>query len=154
VLTVSHVFRNITVEPILVHHKENINSVHKKFILQKTPICRTAYVINDAQQIVGQITLRKIMNYVAIVKALTGHKQFSIHKLFKFISPDLAAEEIMEPAVVVKMDDSLETAFEIMMDKNVEEAAVVDEHGTVVGDLNIYEVLEKIEIDQEMTAGI
>ncbi|OPY60551.1 MAG: hypothetical protein A4E56_02618 [Pelotomaculum sp. PtaU1.Bin065] len=34
-----------------------------------------------------------------------------------------------------------------MLDKNVEEAAVVDKDGHVLGDLNIYEVLKKIEID-------
>ncbi|MCG9967294.1 CBS domain-containing protein [Pelotomaculum terephthalicicum JT] len=146
-ITISDVFKNFMVEPILVHKNEKIKSIHKKFIMQKVPICRCAYVIDDYKQIVGRITLRKIMNYVAIKKALTGNKPYSVNTLFQYISPDLVAENIMGPAIVVDIDQSLEEAFQLMLDKNVEEAAVVDKDGHVLGDLNIYEVLKKIEID-------
>lgn len=146
-ITVAHIFKNFTVEPILVHKNEKIQAIRQKFIVQKVPICRCAYVIDDDKQLVGRITLRKVMNYVAIKKALTGSKPYSVKTLFQYISPDLVAENIMEPAIVVGIDQSLEEAFQIMLDKNVEEAAVVDRDGYVIGDLNIYEVLKEIEID-------
>jgi len=146
-ITVSDVFMNFTVEPILVHRNDSIKSVHQKFITQKTPICRCAYVIDDNKQVIGRITLRKIMDYVAIKKALTVSKPYSIKTLFQYSSPDLIAENIMGPAIIVKIDQSLEESFQLMLDKNAEEAAVIDKDGYVIGDLNIYEILKEIEIE-------
>ncbi|MEL7565937.1 MAG: CBS domain-containing protein [Dehalobacterium sp.] len=146
-ITVSNVFMSFTVEPILVHQNEKIKSIHQKFIMQKKPICRCAYVIDDDKQVVGRITLRKVMNYVAINKALTGSRPYSVKTLFQYISPDLTAENIMGPAIIVGIDQPLEEAFQLMLDKNAEEVAVVDNDGYVIGDLNIYEVLKEMKID-------
>lgn len=146
-ITVLDAFKNITVEPILVHRKDNIKSIHKSLIMQDPPVCRCTYVIDDDKRIVGRITLKKIMNYVGIKKALTGSKAYSVYKLFQYISSDLIAEDLMEPAIIVDINQLLEEAFELMLNNNVEEAAVLDKDGCVIGDLNIYEVLRKIEID-------
>ncbi len=146
-ITVSDVFQTFTVEPILVHKNDTIKFIHQKFIKQDVPICRCAYVVDDDKHVIGRITLRKIMDYIAIKKALTGNKTYSVKTLFEYISPDLVAENIMVTAIVVNVEQSLEEAFQLMLDNHVEEAAVVDQDGYAIGDLNIYEVLKEIEID-------
>lgn len=148
-ITIAKIHRNITMEPILVQEDERIQSVYHKLVMQKVPISRCAYVIDDDKKIVGMITLKKMMRYVAVKKALTGRrKQYSVSKLFEYTAPDLVARTIMVPPVFVELDHSIETAFQLLLDHDLEEAAVVNKDGRVVGDLNIYEVLQEINIDR------
>ncbi len=86
------------------------------------------------------------MDYVAIKKALTGSKRYSVRKLFEYISPDLVAENIMGPGIVINVDQCIQEAFQIMLDKNAEEGVVIDKDGYAIGELNIYEILRKIKI--------
>lgn len=77
----------------------------------------------------GFIDSRDIVNLIASGKA----------------DPDKKVEEIMSfPLVTIKLNDTVESACNIMMEKGIHHLVVVDEEGRVKGVLNDLDVLKII----------
>lgn len=145
-LKVSDIFKKITVEPIVAKENEGIHSIHRKIVLQKKPYIRSVYVLNAENKVIGMITLKDIMKFIAIRKALPVKKYYSIKTLFTYISKDLNARMIMKPPVIIEADEDIEKALRMLVDHDAEEAAVVNQNGVIVGDLNAYEILREIKV--------
>jgi len=144
--TIADVFKNITLEPIVAHPNEEILSIHEKITTQRKRFIRCVYVLNAEKQVIGMITLKEIMKYIAVRKALPVRKRFSAASLFIYISKDLKAEMIMRPPLTIKENETLENALKYLIDNNAEEAAVVTEDGIILGDLNVYELLKHMQL--------
>lgn len=130
----------------MVHQNDKILSIHQKIVKQHRPVMRCVYVLNNEDIVVGMITLKEIMKYIAVQKALPLRKRFSVGKLFSFISKDLEAEMIMRPALTIQKDTDVEEALKLLVDNNAEEVAVVSQDGKIIGDLNAYEILKVIKV--------
>jgi CBS domain-containing protein len=59
----------------------------------------------------------------------------------KRISLPFSVEEYMVKPVTVTEDDRLLTALEKMMKHGLEDLSVIDEHNTLIGELNGFEIL-------------
>lgn len=143
---VCNVFKKLTLDPIVAHKNEEISSIHHKMLRQKKPSIRSVYVVNEEKKVIGIITLKEIMKIVAIRKALPISKRLSVKTLFEYISKDLTAEMIMRPSIAISENVSIEDALKTMIDHDLEEAAVINEDGIIVGDLSAHEILKEIEI--------
>lgn len=141
---VAGVCKNITHEPIIADENEDILSIHKKILAQKEPAIRCVYVLNAEKKVVGMISLKEIMRIIAIRKALPLQKRFSVKNLFTYISKDTKARMIMRPPVTIREDENIADALKLMIEHDSEEAAVINQNGVIVGDLNVYEILKEI----------
>ncbi|WEG19248.1 CBS domain-containing protein (plasmid) [Alkalihalophilus pseudofirmus] len=140
---VAKCYRKLTKEPITAHSKELIVDVQNKLI-NKDPIHRSVYVLDKQKKLIGIITLNELMKIIAVRKGITTPKAMSINRLFTFISEDTKAEDIMCSPISVKLTDTLEEAFELMLIHDLQELPVVDEANSVIGDLNVFELLREI----------
>ncbi|ARK31334.1 CBS domain-containing protein [Halalkalibacter krulwichiae] len=141
--TVGKCYRKLTKEPITVHSKELIVNVQNKLI-NKDPIHRSVYVLDKQKKLIGIITLNELMKIIAVRKEITTPKAMSINRLFTFISEDTKAEDIMCSPISVRLTDRLEEALELMLIHDLQELPVVDETNSVIGDLNVFELLREI----------
>ncbi|WP_078555953.1 CBS domain-containing protein [Bacillus alkalicellulosilyticus] len=141
--TVGKCYRKLTKEPITVHSKDLIVDVYNKLINQDF-IHRSVYVLDNQKNLVGIITLSELMKIFAVLKGITTPNAMSIYRLYNFISEDTKAEHIMCSPVSVKLMDTLEEAFELMLIHDLQELPVVDEKNSVIGDLNVFELLRVI----------
>jgi len=116
-----------------------------KAMLSGSPMARTVYVVDDAGQLKGVITLGHIMKGFAVQQGLdTGDNDFkSPFKLFRY-SPFGLAKDIMGQPVYVTKDTKLQAALEKMVLGHIDELPVVDADGKVIGDLNAFEMLKFI----------
>ncbi|MBS4025400.1 MAG: CBS domain-containing protein [Clostridia bacterium] len=143
--SVADVFQKVTSAPVIVKENDNIKAIHQK-MLQNNPVFRSVYVVNEMNQLAGKITLQEILKVIAVRKGITGSKSFSVKTLFEYVANDLTAKTIMSPPVSVKLADSLEEALQKMISGKIEEVAVIDEAGSIIGDLNAYELLSEMKI--------
>ncbi len=139
---VADVFLKITTNPLIVNQDDKINSVHEKLV-HGNPISRCVYVVDKQLKLVGKITLQDMLKVTAVKKGITGNKHFSVRQLFEYISKDLKARDIMTAPVSIKLNEKIEEALQKMINHNVEEIAVVDDSGEIIGDLNAYELINE-----------
>lgn len=141
-LKVNDVYKKSTLAPSLVYNDDPLDMVKEKMV-QGNPVNRSVYVVNQSLQLLGIITLQELMNVLAVRTGTKG-KRLTKGKLFKFISHETMAQDIMMAPVCVHPSDSLITALELFLRYSLEELPVVDKKTKVIGDLHAYKLISEI----------
>ena len=102
-----------------------------------------AYVVDDDNKLVGTITMETVLKQIGYIY---GVRQPGIMSFFKFVSGILKEDvtDFMEknPVKVTKEDKILD-ALKMMVENHLNDLPVVDENGTVIGELNGIEIMSR-----------
>lgn len=93
----------------------------------------------------GIITVKELLKVLVVREEISGGKPLSTGQLFLYVSKNTTASDIMSSPISVKKSDSLEKALDKFVNYGLEELPVIDENGVIIGDLDAYELLQKIE---------
>ena len=130
-------YRLVVTNPIVVTKGMGLHEVVDRVLAD--PRTRSAYVVDDKRKLVGMIGLTEML--AAIQGSLSLFEKGRQHPRSKRIPLPFSVEEYMVKPVTVTEDDRLLTALEKMMKHGLEDLPVVDEHNTLIGELNGFEIL-------------
>ncbi|MFB4165635.1 CBS domain-containing protein [Alteribacillus sp. JSM 102045] len=138
------VYQKVTKQASTVFLRDSIQSVRKKMVKRGT-VHRSIYVVDENYKLVGIITLKEILKAIAVQKNIKTGKRFSKGKFLGYIKNESTAQDIMHPPISVRLSDSIENTLAVMIQNNMEELPVVDEHQTLLGDVNAFEFINEID---------
>lgn len=130
-------YRLIVTEPIVVTKTMGLYEVVDRVIAD--PRTRSAYVVDEKRRLVGMIGLTQML--AAIQGSLSLFDKGRTQPRNKRVPLPFSVEEYMIKPVTVSEDDRLLNALEKMMKNGLEDLPVVDEDGTLIGELNGFEIL-------------
>ena len=130
-------YRLVVTNPIVVTKGMDLHDVVDRVLAD--PRTRSAYVVDDKRKLVGMIGLTEML--AAIQGSLSLFEKGRQQPRSKRIPLPFSVEEYMVKPVTVTEDDRLLTALEKMMKHGLEDLPVIDEHNTLIGELNGFEIL-------------
>jgi len=130
-------YRLVVTNPIVVTKGMGLHDVVDRVLAD--PRTRSAYVVDDKRKLIGMIGLTEML--AAIQGSLSLFEKGRQHPRSKRIPLPFSVEEYMVKPVTVTEDDRLLTALEKMMKHGLEDLPVIDEHNTLIGELNGFEIL-------------
>lgn len=130
-------YRLIVTEPIVVTKTMGLYEVVDRVLAD--PRTRSAYVVDEKRRLVGMIGLTQML--AAIQGSLSLFDKGRTQPRNKRVPLPFSVEEYMIKPVTVSEDDRLLNALEKMMKNGLEDLPVVDENGTLIGELNGFEIL-------------
>ncbi|MBU0623401.1 MAG: CBS domain-containing protein [Candidatus Thermoplasmatota archaeon] len=130
-------YRLVVTNPIVVTKGMGLHDVVDRVLAD--PRTRSAYVVDDERKLIGMIGLTEML--AAIQGSLSLFEKGRQQPRSKRISLPFSVEEYMVKPVTVTEDDRVLTALERMMKHGLEDLPVIDEHNTLIGELNGFEIL-------------
>ncbi|OGS57169.1 MAG: hypothetical protein A3K60_05685 [Euryarchaeota archaeon RBG_19FT_COMBO_56_21] len=130
-------YRLVVANPIVVTKGMGLHDVVDRVLAD--PRTRSAYVVDDKRKLIGMIGLTEML--AAIQGSLSLFEKGRQQPRSKRIPLPFSVEEYMVKPVTVTEDDRLLTALEKMMKHGLEDLPVIDEHNTLIGELNGFEIL-------------
>jgi len=130
-------YRLVVTNPIVVTKGMGLREVVDRVLAD--PRTRSAYVVDDDRKLIGMIGLTEML--AAIQGSLALFEKGRQQPRSKRISLPFSVEEYMVKPVTVTEDDRVLTALERMMKHGLEDLPVIDEHNTLIGELNGFEIL-------------
>lgn len=130
-------YRLVVTNPIVVTKGMDLQDVVDRVLAD--PRTRSAYVVDDKRKLIGMIGLTEML--AAIQSSLSLFEKGRQQPRSKRIPLPFSVEEYMVKPVTVTEDDRLLTALEKMMKHGLEDLPVIDEHNTLIGELNGFEIL-------------
>ncbi|MDE5415634.1 CBS domain-containing protein [Alkalihalobacterium chitinilyticum] len=137
---ISEFYQSITKTASTVLLDDSIDAIIKK-IVNRDPVNRSVYVVNEQAKLFGIITLKELFQILAVRGGVDRCKSYSPGRLLEWVSPTSTANDLMRSPVSVKLTDSLEYALELFVKHDLEEIPVVNENGIVIGDLDAFEII-------------
>lgn len=130
-------YRLIVSDPIVVTKTMGLHEVVDRVLAD--PRTRSAYVVDERRRLVGMIGLTQML--AAIQGSLSLFDKGRSQPRNKRVPLPFSVDEYMVKPVTVSEDDRLLNALEKMMKHGLEDLPVVDENGTLIGELNGFEIL-------------
>jgi len=130
-------YRLVVTNPIVVTKGMGLHEVVDRVLAD--PRTRSAYVVDDKRKLIGMIGLTEML--AAIQGSLSLFEKGRQHPRSKRTPLPFSVEEYMVKLVTVTEDDRLLAALEKMMKHGLEDLPVIDEHNTLIGELNGFEIL-------------
>ncbi|MBU0684677.1 MAG: CBS domain-containing protein [Thermoplasmatota archaeon] len=130
-------YRLVVTNPIVVTKGMRLHEVVDRVLAD--PRTRSAYVVDDKRRLIGMIGLTEML--AAIQGSLSLFEKGRQQPRSKRIPLPFSVEEYMTKPVTVTEDDRLLAALEKMKKHGLEDLPVIDEHNTLVGELNGFEIL-------------
>jgi|GEM_PF-316116 len=133
-------YRLIVTKPIVVTKGLALHEVVERVLAD--PRTRSAYVVDEQGRLIGMIGLVQMLNAIQgslaiFEKGRTGRSPSTVRR-----TPlPFSVEEYMVKPVTVMENDRLLMALEKMIKHGLEDLPVTDEDGTLVGELNGFEIL-------------
>lgn len=134
---VKDAYRLIVPKPIVVTKGLGLHEVVDRVLAD--PRTRSAYVVDDSGKLIGMIGLKQMLN--AIQGSLALFEKVKPRGAVRRTPLPFSVEEYMVMPVTVTEDDKLLSALDKMMKHGLEDLPVTDEDGTLVGELNGFEIL-------------
>jgi CBS domain-containing protein len=135
---VQDAYRLIVSDPIKVRQKAKIGDVVAQLLDE--PRTRTAYLVDGRDKLEGTITLQQLLTLIL--------KDVDLSKHDGLLGPNSGQITFDDPVwslsnkpITVKPDDSLTSALRKMSKHQLEDIAVVDAKGRLLGELNGMEIL-------------
>jgi len=100
---------------------------------------RVIYVINDAEQLVGTISLETLIRHVF---SHSHERHAHPRHLLGIITTESAMDLMSKKPIHAREDEDVETVLERMIGRRVPEIAIVGEEGKVVADLTLLDLLK------------
>ena len=135
--------RHILVEsPTTVKATDDIQTLIVK--INEDLRTRHVYVVNDAGKLLGSVRMNSIVKYLFPYsgKMITSGITLGPDVLFNFLACDVADIMKKDP-FYVKDDTTLEDCAKIMIEEGINELPVVDEQMNLLGQVNVYEMIEE-----------
>jgi CBS domain-containing protein len=124
---------------VKIHEAEPIYKVVEKIAADRETIL--ACVVDEKGKLKGIITPKELLKAVEVREFGTIRYPFFEGAEALHILTSKYAKDIMSPPVSVKMDDRIEEAINIMLDKGFYEVPVVDKEEKVVGEINYFGII-------------
>jgi len=139
----------VTPHPAFVYKDESADEIAKTFIAN--PRLKSIYVVDDKLQLLGKITLQKLIKheFMDLLPSNFGILNFSA---LEFIGKK-NAESLMVSPIYIKDEDTLKTAFVKMYENNLDELPVVDNKRRLIGNIDLLELLTILIENKEQKAG-
>lgn len=124
---------------VAVREDERVYRVVEKIAEDKETML--ACIVDQWGRLKGIITPREILKTVEV-------REFGATRYPFFVGPEVLhiltsryAKDIMSPPVMVKPEDAVEKAIEIMLDRGFYEVPVVNEREEVIGEINYFGII-------------
>ncbi len=130
-------YRLVVTNPIAVTKGMGLQDVVDRVLAD--PRTRSAYVVDENRRLIGTIGLAEML--AAIQSSLSLFEKGRLQPRSKRSPLPFSVEEYMVKPMTVTEDDRLLTALDKMMKHGLEDLPVVDEHNTLIGELNGFEIL-------------
>ena len=125
----------VTPFPTFVEKKASADDIAKMLIAN--PCLKSVYVIDDKLELVGRVTLKKLIKHEFMDLLPRSIEYFNA---LEFIG-DKTAEDLMIPSDYVRDNDTLKTAFVKMYEDEIDELPVVDKDLHLIGNIDLIELL-------------
>lgn len=128
---------------VVMPEDEPLENVIKKFA--ENPVCGGVFLLDSKQRFAGILTRTSLLRWV--IARLGGHRGKHVHlsavfsSVFSSRARDLARGDWR--TMGVKTSDDVETAFQQMVDYDVNYVPVLDKEGHIEGSLRLSQVLLK-----------
>jgi len=130
-----------------VYNKASLDDIAKMMIAN--PSLKSIYVVDEKQKLLGIITLKNLIKHEFLNLIPSSFEYFNA---LEFIG-NKTAEEIMTAPVYVKDNDALKTAFIKMYENEIEELPVVDNNLSLIGNIDLLELLTILIENKEQKAN-
>lgn len=133
----------LTIKPLTVPETDSVDNLLEQFTSQ--PTMRVIYAVDAENRLVGIIDRKKIFSLIFAEHTETPER---ISDLYHIVSARTAGDLCHRNVVVVRPDDTVAMTVRIMLQKKFFELPVVDENGSPIATLTIWDVL-KAEKEEE-----
>ncbi|MDP6086166.1 MAG: CBS domain-containing protein [Nitrospinota bacterium] len=134
-MKVRDVFQSITEGADVVHENDSIPRVIQR--VSEDYKTRAVFVLNDAEQLVGIISVRDLMRVAG-----ARYLQQDTRTVLPYLTAAKAGD-IMQTPYSVSSEDEIQDALRLAVEHDLKDIPVVEE-GKVMGDLNCFEILLNI----------
>lgn len=136
-LKVKDLLKFSTTQPTLIPAHTPLRDVARQLVLD--PLTREVYVTDEQNRFIGVITLRRLARSV-----FAGHAErlASPVSLLELVSAQTADQLALKKPAFVLEEDTLARLLDVMFRYDVNEIPVVNRQKTVVGNLNMLEILQ------------
>jgi len=136
IIKVKQIRKLLKTEPTLVHKDDDIES--SVFSLTDDPMVRSLFVVDENKKLIGIIALRDIVSFA--FKDYIDTDKIG-YEMVKNALAKKAEDLISIYDVYVKEEDSFTQCFNLMFNNNLESIPVVDDNKSVIGVVNMLELL-------------
>jgi len=143
---IKEVYKDITTTAAIIHEEQSLEAARKKLI--ENPISRVVYVVDNENQLTGIISIKDILRTIGIKEGI-ALKRVSVETLYQFVSKETVVKDVMHPPISITLDKRFPEAIQMMLSYGYEEIAVVDNEGKVIGDLNAFEIISNMTIEND-----
>jgi len=93
-------------------------------------------------------SIKDILRTIGIKEGI-ALKRVSVETLYQFVSKETVVKDVMHPPISITLDKRFPEAIQMMLSYGYEEIAVVDNEGKVIGDLNAFEIISNMTIEND-----
>jgi len=136
IIKVKQIRKLLKTEPTLVHKDDDIES--SVFSLTDDPMVRSLFVVDENKKLIGIIASRDIVSFA--FKDYIDTDKIG-YEMVKNALAKKAEDLISIYDVYVKEEDSFTQCFNLMFNNNLESIPVVDDNKSVIGVVNMLELL-------------
>ncbi|MCF6174560.1 MAG: CBS domain-containing protein [Victivallaceae bacterium] len=139
-MAISEVRNLIVKKPTTIKLNANMDELLKK--VNEDLKTRHVYVVDDDNRLVGSVRMNSIVQYLFPMAAVLSSGVTSTTKLNVNLFSVKVADLMKQDPFSVKESTSLSKMAIIMIKEQINELPVVDEDMTLIGQVNVYEIIE------------
>jgi Mg/Co/Ni transporter MgtE len=149
-MAISEVRNLIVKNPTTIKLNDNMDELLKK-VNEDLKTCHV-YVVDDHNKLIGSVRMNSIVQYLFPMAAVLSAGTTSTTKLNVNLFSVKVADLMKQDPFSVKESTSLSEMAIIMIKEQINELPVVDEDMTLIGQVNVYEIIEAYKtINKELT---
>ena len=105
--------------------------------VQERPVLRNIYVVDGKGQLVGHISLGRLIRYLT---AIWRRDPVHYHDLLEYVSFSRVSDLMDEDVIYAFEDDMVEPMLHRMVDRDIKEMPVVDREQRIVANISILDL--------------
>jgi CBS domain-containing protein len=103
---------------------------------------RSVYVVDRDRRLLGCVRMDRVVDWLFPLEAVVSHSFEEALREVSTINSKTVSDLMVKGVSAVKDTSSLAEVARNLMKERVQELAVVDEEGRLVGEVNVYEIIE------------
>ena len=112
------------------------------FSINKDLRTRHVYVVNEEDKLIGSVRMNAVVKYLfPYCAAITSGISLSTRSTLNLF-PDKVSDFMNKDPFFIKENDLLETCAKVMIEEKINELPVVDDNMKLIGQVNVYEMIE------------
>lgn len=138
-MQVEDIYHLLVENPATVHAATSLLDVLRE--MTKDLRTRQVYVIDDEGRLLGEVRMNSVVEYLFPYDAILEHNESLYVAYVPKIVARTAADLMLTPSVRVTAETKLGEMAGTLMEEGINELPVVDADERLVGQVNIYEVI-------------